>query len=193
MAKWRPARDSYEQCCSAECGNAHRKQGHHTQCCLCGTPIYRSPARILRSNTGFFYCSAACKNQGMVDERCGKSWKEGVAILETDQIRISLLNLNRQPRRDHGPNATRRVYAAMHRLVVEAVLGRTLTRGEPVWHIDRDLANNDPHNLYLFPTMSAMRRAITKNQYPETTNLPTDQCTRVATAMAEARANCQCH
>lgn len=42
-------------------------------------------------------------------------------------------------------------YVAEHRLVMEKILGRYLTRKEVVHHIDGDQSNNAPQNLMMFP------------------------------------------
>mgnify|MGYP000855394908 FL=1 len=48
------------------------------------------------------------------------------------------------------PHATRHGYVREHRLVMEAKLGRYLTRQEVVHHIDGDRGNNHPDNLAVF-------------------------------------------
>lgn len=52
---------------------------------------------------------------------------------------------------DH-PNCTKAGYVAEHRLVMEGVLGRFLSRNEVVHHRDGDTENNDPQNLEVFQT-----------------------------------------
>lgn len=50
---------------------------------------------------------------------------------------------------DH-PSRTQMGYVAEHRLVMERVLGRLLTRKEAVHHIDGDTLNNEQSNLQVF-------------------------------------------
>jgi len=50
------------------------------------------------------------------------------------------------------PNATKKGYVRVHRLVMEAKLGRYLNPSEVVHHIDGNVQNNDPDNLELFET-----------------------------------------
>lgn len=75
------------------------------------------------------------------------SWKGG-RMMETKPGRTSYWLIYRP---DH-PFANRHGYVREHRLVMEQMLGRYLTRKEVVDHIDRDGLNNDPSNLRLFPT-----------------------------------------
>lgn len=46
-------------------------------------------------------------------------------------------------------------YVLEHRLVVEAKIGRLLTKEESIHHLDHNRSNNDIDNLMLFPTQSA--------------------------------------
>jgi DNA-binding CsgD family transcriptional regulator len=62
----------------------------------------------------------------------------------TDRNRYVLLKIPTHP------FATKSGYVREHRLVMEKVLGRYLTRKEVVHHIDSDKTNNDPSNLMLF-------------------------------------------
>ena len=41
-----------------------------------------------------------------------------------------------------------------HRIVAERLLGRPLTNDEVVHHIDGDKRNNNPNNIYVFPSQS---------------------------------------
>jgi hypothetical protein len=53
-------------------------------------------------------------------------------------------------RRIEHPDANNAGYVRAHRLVMETKLGRELTPGEVVDHIDGDTSNNHPDNLRLF-------------------------------------------
>lgn len=58
---------------------------------------------------------------------------------------------------DH-PSSTRFGLVFQHRLVAEHVLGRFLTRQECVHHENEVKTNNDPSNLWVFPSTSAHQR-----------------------------------
>jgi len=69
---------------------------------------------------------------------------------------------------DH-PNKTAAGYVREHRLVMETVLGRYLTREEVVDHIDGCTSNNAPENLRLFPNNRAHLAATLKGKCPNWT------------------------
>lgn len=66
---------------------------------------------------------------------------------------------------DH-PNANKHGYIQEHRLVMEQVLGRYLTRTEVVDHIDGDKANNASENLRLFASNADHLRVTLKGRVP---------------------------
>jgi len=49
-------------------------------------------------------------------------------------------------------------YVHEHRIVAEQLVGRSLREGEVVHHRDRNRLNNDPDNLFVFPSSSAHSR-----------------------------------
>lgn len=73
-------------------------------------------------------------------------------------------------RPDH-PNCDRHGYVREHRLVMEAKLGRYLTKDEIVHHIDGDKAHNDPSNLAVFAANGAhlaeTLKGVPKRMTPE--------------------------
>lgn len=54
---------------------------------------------------------------------------------------------------DH-PQCSKQGYIFEHRLVVEGIIGRFLTKKEIVHHIDENKSNNNPANLMLFKNSS---------------------------------------
>jgi len=62
-------------------------------------------------------------------------------------------------------------YVREHRHIVETILGCTIPSSTRVWHIDRDLWNNSPSNLYLFLNQSEFSSAL-HGDLPHHSNLP---------------------
>lgn len=88
--------------------------------------------------------SCGCFNRERSSERHKgnrHNWKGGRCIDANGYIWV------KQP--DH-PNCMANGYIYEHRLVVEKILGRYLTKEENVHHEDEDRANNEPTNLRLF-------------------------------------------
>jgi hypothetical protein len=57
------------------------------------------------------------------------------------------------------PNADRHGYVREHRLVMERMLGRLLTRSEVVHHRNHVTTDNRPENLQLFATNAEHKRS----------------------------------
>lgn len=57
-------------------------------------------------------------------------------------------------RKDH-PYADKLGYVYLHRLIVEAIIGRYLPKEQEVHHLDENKLNNNPANLMLFSSKSA--------------------------------------
>jgi len=57
-------------------------------------------------------------------------------------------------------------YAPVHRIVMHNTLGRQLTKGEVVDHIDGNILNNDPSNLRLFASNADHLRETLKGRIP---------------------------
>jgi hypothetical protein len=72
-------------------------------------------------------------------------WRGG--ITKTSRKYIKIYNPNH-------PNCDCHGYVSLHRLVMEQHIGRYLTKGEVVHHIDKNKQNNDISNLMLFPNDS---------------------------------------
>jgi len=63
-------------------------------------------------------------------------------------------------RTDRGAGKTYRKHFARHehRIVAEQILGRPLRKGEVVHHINRDVRDNRPENLMIFPSQAEHAR-----------------------------------
>ena len=68
------------------------------------------------------------------------------------------------------PNADKNGCIEEHRVVVEAFIGRLLTKEEVVHHINEVKADNAISNLMLFPTQSAHMKFHTKIRQHGMTN-----------------------
>lgn len=55
-----------------------------------------------------------------------------------------------------------RTYRGEHRVVMERILGRRLTRWEAVHHIDHDRLNNDPTNLVVLTYTEHIQEHVAK-------------------------------
>jgi hypothetical protein len=85
------------------------------------------------------------------------AWNGGVTILKG-------YTMIHKP--DH-PYATKHGYVAEHRLVVESRIGRLLTPGEVVHHIDGNKSNNHPDNLQLFESNGEHLKVDLKGRTPK--------------------------
>ena len=110
----------------------------------------------------------------MQEELCGCAWKGGVINHLTpdghDYYQMEATERYEAISASRGRRSRLR-YIATYRLLVGDYIGRDLTSDEPVWHIDRNNLNDDLDNLYVFPSMSAMWRAIASQQHPTSSNL----------------------
>lgn len=138
--------------CSQRCnGEAHRGTGtgprpNHTFTCLnCGTAcsVYRSPSAIAPR-----YCSLLCIGAAQVGA-ANPSYTGGRVRNSSGYIWALAP--------DH-PHADVRGYVYEHRLVMEQMVGRPLTRDEVVHHRNRVRDDNRPENLQLMESQAAHMR-----------------------------------
>lgn len=119
--------------CSAECSYAARKIEPPTfVCASCGkVTVYpknrKSDGKLGSYNRKQKYCSRSCAVSAQPRKNSGWRDKAGYRVIS----------------RNGGQYAE-------HRLVMEAMLGRPLHKGENVHHKDGDRANNRPENLELW-------------------------------------------
>jgi len=159
-------RNKYKEFCSVYCSDKFKATGKFVPCIYCGKKHYIPIGHLKRFKSHF--CSEKCKHLGLKDELCGKSYKHGTAWHSRGEYwqiagkRISV--------KVKG-HLTRRQYKALHRIIVEGIIGRKLLSTEPIWHINRNNEDNRIENLYLFPTTAAMTKARMRNELPIKSNL----------------------
>jgi hypothetical protein len=124
-AKWRGASRKYAAKHRKELKERRYSQGLH--CSDCGTRI---------QNNALTCCS--CRQKRERHHR----WNGGVHV-GSRGYRLVLI--------PGHPNADKRGYVPEHRLVMGEMLGRALSVGEVVHHIDGNRLNNTLGNLTLFP------------------------------------------
>lgn len=136
------------------------KEPNHI-CELCGKPFYRIQVR------GHAYCSQSCywkaKSQKVecICLICGKAFKRSPSIVQKGNVKycskkcqgIDITGEN-HPKYQGGTTADgyhivrfQGKAQRMHRLIIEAHVGRKLRKNEIVHHIDRNRSNNDISNL----------------------------------------------
>lgn len=142
--------------CSPLCSLARRSaQGSgHTwvSCETCGEEMYVKVARLERGLHRF--CSESCRVVAFA-RLPGRRGSRKRYFEPTGYVRVI------------DWSSGRRRFIMEHRLIMEQVIGRPLTRAERVHHINGDRADNRPSNLRLYPTQAAHIKA----EHPELATL----------------------
>lgn len=112
-----------------------------TVCAWCFVPVKVYPSNLGANN----YCCRGCRNAAMAERN-----RKTNPTRMTPEVREKLRNA----RLGTGEGRTyEKTYGRhTHRVVAEQMLGRPLTKGEVVHHIDGDKRNNKPENLMVFKT-----------------------------------------
>lgn len=163
-AGYKSDRDGYRKYCSRECSDISKRTGDHVECVICGKKFWQLRGRLDRNRNN--YCSPKCREH-KIEDLCGDAWHGGIVNHAGGYI---MLATDRVERRS-ATHKTRLRYRAAHRLAVEQIIGRKLARDEMVWHLNRDLADNRPENLYVFRSGGEMWRAIGRRDYPTQSNI----------------------
>lgn len=137
--------------CSIGCLKEHTIERRERVCVHCGS-AFLSPS----SNRASKFCSTACQYANKVGERA-PGWKGGVTK-DSATGRVSVLVCSGH-------------YVQEHRLVVSAILGRKLMRREEIVHMDANLSNNNPENLYLFSSRAQKLAHIQARGHPKASNI----------------------
>jgi hypothetical protein len=152
--------------CSQKCHGAYvHGTGKGTQpnveytCVVCGKVVktYRSPAA--QENTIPKYCSVQCTGAAQRGED-NPAWSGGRHKLNTGYV-VRLA--------PGHPFVDARGYVLEHRLVMEQIVGRYLTKDEVVHHVNGVKDDNRPENLQLFPDQATHIR-----HHYQTGKVPTD-------------------
>lgn len=68
--------------CSIKCRNISQLKGINGNCEICGMRVYRSPAKLKHSKSGFIFCSKTCqtkwRNSVYIEEK-HPNWKTGIS------------------------------------------------------------------------------------------------------------------
>lgn len=150
-------------CWSAACVHREPRKANApvpilVSCDICETPVPLSPSKWRqRYGAHRIFCSTECRAQGTRGE-ANRQWKGGTYITKKDGFRFV-----------RTPSG----YIAEHRMIAERILGRYLDFwSEPIIHLNGVPADNRPENLHIFPSMSAMKRALEgTDPFPQESNL----------------------
>ena len=142
-----------------------RKYGQTHNCQMCGVS-YLSRSQTTRFCTRICACRWTAKTRKTSTGRTVTS-KGYVLIYQPDH-----------------PKATRSGYMMEHRLVMEGILGRSLTSDEVVHHRNGNKLDNRPENLEVMGKADHDRKAKPK---PRTIRLPCPCCGQMIFISARAR------
>jgi HNH endonuclease/NUMOD3 motif-containing protein len=108
------------------------------ECLTCGKP-FEVRQDFVKKGKGKF-CSKACSKVGVLNP----FWRGGIAKAG-QYIKVYIPN---------HPDSNKAGYMLEHRLVMEAKIGRPLTKDEIVHHINHVKTDNDPDNLMILDRSS---------------------------------------
>lgn len=126
------------------------------ECETCGKHVEKwvSPARIASGAVKNRFCGRTCAGAW----RVGKNhplWNGGRVLDKGGYWLVSLPG---------HPDANKSGYVREHRLVMEKMIGRRLTKKEVVHHINDDQGDNRPDNLQLYADNASHKAADVKNR-----------------------------
>ena len=124
-------------CCSRECGNRYKSADRIQKCAACGESFERPHGKTRT------YCSRSCAMMGRARAGQIPSHKEGATIRHSSGYI--------QQKRDGK-------WVMQHRLVMEEVIGRPLTRNDHVHHKNGNRQDNRPENLELWTGVGTSKK-----------------------------------
>ncbi|WP_407280588.1 HNH endonuclease [Aromatoleum evansii] len=158
----RPASQMTESArfCSKACYDMAQTTGEREtfMCECCGETFMRLKSWNPESQRRF--CSDGCQRIVMVREQHPR-WKGGISI-DSDGAEITYM-----PRKGVVAN-----YIRTHRKIASAAIGRLLDRHEHVLHINNDIDDNRPENLFICGSVNeCLRRIYGSMSWPTKSNL----------------------
>lgn len=165
------------------------RTGDSVDCLICGKNFYRQPAYIKQNRR---YCSQICWNVAQQSRQimkvcayCGKQFpvRPSEIALKTCSRACQALNQIKRPdgrihngkpvRQDRAgyvwlwepdhPNKSYGGWQAEHRLVMEAALGRYLTKDEQVDHVNQNKSDNRLENLQVLDASTHSKKTNADN------------------------------
>lgn len=134
----------YSVYCSKACAAEGQRRRINFQCEACGEMSFKRVSQV--TNRKNLFCSKPCQVRYLRGERAA-AYKGG-SYIGSDGVRyIHVMDLG--------------IWKAEHRIVAAQILGRDLRYwDEPIIHLNGDMADNRPGNLYVFPSYEEMGKCL---------------------------------
>ena len=126
----KPKLNAFAKHCSMKCSSATTREKRpeaNRVCRQCGKEFRINPAYLTRRHNAGIYCSRQCMNTYQAEHYIKGIDKQGYEVLTVNNKRIRV-----------------------HRIVMEAMLGRPLLSSEHIHHLNGNKSDNRPDNLRLF-------------------------------------------
>lgn len=139
----RPSRLKAKNYCSPACCDTRTTK----PCGICGKPVTRCQSQMFENA----FCSRACSS---------KWTSERMTEMNIDMNPERMVPETREKLRRHrlgkgqGKTYEKTFGVHTHRIIAEQKLGRKLLPGEVVHHIDGNVRNNKPENLFVFASQA---------------------------------------
>lgn len=143
------------------CSQACKEMKFSRTCAACGVKYECEGSRA-----DSVYCSKKCCIAHKVREN-SNAWTGGTHI---DPVGRKNVYTSERYVNVRGKKVRR--YRGEHRIVVESIIGRRLSRNEIVFHVNWDRGDNRADNLYLFPSHGDFMAALNGGELPKRSNLP---------------------